>query len=726
MISSRSVRGNVGRILVVVFAVAAVLCAARLPRLRFDHNTRSLLQEDEEADAREGTLVSSFGSEDIVLVAWEADVLDAAAFAELAAISAELGRVRGLEETYSLASDFIRFPLGGDLRALSKEDLATPATREAAREALLAAAPYVGTIYSRALDVVAVAGTLKTGPREARERTIREIRAVAARHERPLRPVYVAGVTALAMDAGEFAVEDMKRIGAIALVVSVAVLLVLCRSIRETLLATAATALPPLFALACAIEFDLPVTALSAALFPVMAVVGITGSVHVLSAYGEARRAGMDAAAAAAVSSRRLRAPIVLSFVTTAAGFETLQTTGVPAFRAGGHVVALGMLFAIPVLLLGIPAALAWTKPTPRDRPSRLARPLLALATWAGRRNVAVALLSTLLCAASAAVLPLARLRVDVLQAFQPESRIARTYAFLEDRLTATIPVDAVLSANADAKEEAVLRDLDDFSRRAVEAGADNAMSLSTLVAFGRRASPIAMDEAGALVFLRTFFAPITKRFEDTGTRRYRVKMRVRDGSPPEVLDRFEALARQRTTGVMELTGLYVRAVGTTRALVRNFARSAVLMAGIVLATVALALRSLRLGLAAIVPNLLPPLGVFGVASLLRIPLDVSAVAVGAVSIGLAVDNTLHVAFRLAEERRKGVPLEAAVPRAVEAVGRALVLSTVVLAAGLACLALSAFLPTAHFGLFAGAATLVALPGDLVVFPAFVRLLRAL
>jgi len=717
--------GIEGRILVVLLAIAGAICAARLPRLRFDHNTRSLLKEDREADAREMALVSSFGSEDVLLVAWEADVLDAASFEELAAISAELGSVAGLEETYSLASESIRFPIGGKLRALAPGDFATAEGREAAREALLAAAPYAGTIYSRALDVVAVAGTLKAGPREAREATMRAIREVAARHERPGRSVYVAGVTALAMDAGEFAVQDMKRIGVIALVVSVVVLLVLCRSVPETVVAMAATALPPLFALTCATAFDLPVTALSAALFPVMAVVGITGSVHMLSAYAEACRSGLSAREAASRAARRLLGPIVLSFVTTAAGFETLQTTGVPAFRAGGHVVALGMLFAIPVLLLGIPSALAWAKPTPRDRPSRLARPLQALAAWAARRRVAVALGSTLLCATGGALLPLARLRVDVLQAFQPESRIARTYAFLEDRLTATIPVDAVLAARTGVEEAAVLRDLDEFSRQAVAAGADNAMSLSTLVEFGRRASPVAIDEAGALVFLRTFFPAITNRFEDPGARRYRVKMRVRDGSPPEVLDRFDALVRARGTGTMELTGLYVRAVGTTRALVRNFLQSALLMGGIVLLTVTLALRSLRLGLAAIVPNLLPPLLVFGTASLLRMPLDVSAVAVGAVSIGLAVDNTLHVAFRLAEERRTGLPLDEALPRAVGAVGRALVLSTVVLAAGLSCLALSAFLPTAHFGLFAGAATLVALPGDLVVFPAFVRLLRA-
>ena len=58
--------------------------------------------------------------------------------------------------------------------------------------------------------------------------------------------------------------------------------------------------------------------------------------------------------------------------------------------------------------------------------------------------------------------------------------------------------------------------------------------------------------------------------------------------------------------------------------------------------------------------------------------------------------------------------------------GRALVLSTVVLAAGLSCLALSAFTPTAHFGLYTALSSAAALLGDLIVLPAVVALLRRL
>jgi predicted RND superfamily exporter protein len=148
-------------------------------------------------------------------------------------------------------------------------------------------------------------------------------------------------------------------------------------------------------------------------------------------------------------------------------------------------------------------------------------------------------------------------------------------------------------------------------------------------------------------------------------------------------------------------------------------------MAGVVLATVAVFLRSWRLALAAVVPNLLPPAVLFGFVALIGQPLDVAAVAVGAVAVGLAVDDTLHVLFRLVEGRRRGLGRDEAIAVALGSVGRALVLSTIVLTTGLGCLALSAFKPTAHFGLFTAAACAIALPADLLVLPAFVRAFRA-
>jgi predicted RND superfamily exporter protein len=244
-------------------------------------------------------------------------------------------------------------------------------------------------------------------------------------------------------------------------------------------------------------------------------------------------------------------------------------------------------------------------------------------------------------------------------------------------------------------------------------------------VRYGRRVSPIPVDDAAALAVLRSpLFAGTTKRFWEWEHGRYRVKLRVREGAPPAVLDRLEDEARAIRTGKARLTGLYVRAVGTARRLVSDLVRGALLMTLVTLATVGVALRSVRLAAAALLPNLLPVALVFGGAALAGIPFDVSVVAVGAVAVGLAVDDTLHVLFRFARERRAGRGVDAAILAAQAAVGRALVSSTVVLVAGLGCLALSAFLPTARFGLFTALACALALPGDVVLLPALLRMLH--
>jgi predicted RND superfamily exporter protein len=725
----RAVTGWWGRLFLVVLGGAAVLSLLALGDLRFHHDTRSLLRADKEADAREAELAATFGSEDLLLVAWEvASATDLEEFRTLRAIAADLDRVEGLEEMYSLASERVQLRIGNELRFIRETDLETDAGREAVRRALLAAPVYLDTIYNRSLDVVAIAGTLKATARADREAALRAVREIARRHERPGRRIHVAGVTALAVDAGEYAVQDLKRIGFLALAVSAVVLLILCRSLRETAVALLATGLPPLYALACAVVLGVPITALGAALFPMLAVVGITSSVHLLNAYGEERRRGATPETAAVRAARRLAPPIVLSLATTAFAFASLRWTGVPAFRSGGLIVALGMLLAIPVVLLGLPAALALLRPAGRlGKAGRLERPLAAAAAWAVRRWTWVLGAGVALCVLGGLLATRARLQVDVLQAFQPGSAIAQTYRFLEDRLTAVIPTDAVLDAREDADEVQVLRELERFSERALaDPFVTNAMSLATLVRFGKDVSPLPVGDRGALLVLRTpLFAPITRRFEDRAIHRYRVRLRLREGAPPEVLDRLEGHARDFTTGEAKLTGLYVRAVGTTRHVIRDLGYGALLMAGVVMATVAVFLRSWRLALAAVVPNLLPPAVVFGFVALIGQPLDVAAVAVGAVAVGLAVDDTLHVLFRLAEGRRRGLGPDEAIAVALGSVGRALVLSTIVLTAGLGCLALSAFKPTAHFGLFTAAACAIALPADLLVLPAFVRAFRA-
>jgi len=722
------------------FAALAAWSIAALPALVFDHDTRSLLLEDAAADETEHRLAESFGSDDILLVAWPVpDLLRPEEFDLLRRVTQALAAIPGLDEAYSLASANVPLPLDR-LRPITRDDLADPVRREQVRSALLAAPVYLGTLYSPALDVVAVATTVRhTAPRTEREATVRAVREAAEGLAPEGRPVYVAGVSALAMDANRHAIDDLKRVGSLALAASVLTLLALRRSVVQTAIAVAATALPPLYALGLAAAFGHPVTALAAALFPVLGVVGITSSIYLLDEYGARRRRGAEGRAAAFGAARCVAAPVVLSLVTTGAGFLTLRFTGVPAFRAAGTIVGIGVMAAVPVVLFGLPCLLAIVAPRTRPRRRRAGfRPLLRLGAAALARPGPVLWVTAAACAVGMALTLRARVHVDVLQAFHPSTRVAKTYRFLDARLTATLPVDAVLEPREGTGIAAVLGDLEAFSRAAeAQPGVANALSLVSLVRYGASILGVRLDvirESPALdavlAILRTGFAQVTRRFEQVATggagARYRVKLRVREGTDPAVLDRLDEAAAAARTGPCRLTGLYVRAVDTARHLLGNVVRGAAVMLAFVVATVAVALRSWRAGLAAVLPNLVPPAIVFGGASLLGVPLDVSAVAVGAVAVGLAIDSTIHILFRAAAYRRCGHSARGMLLRALRSVGRPLALSTAVLCAGLGFLALSAFLPTARFGLLTAVTSVFALLGDLVALPAAARLLRAL
>jgi len=715
-----------------VLLAAAGAALPSLSHLRFDHDTRSLLRTDAASDRLEATLVERFGSEDILLLAWEVpDALDPSEFARARRVTDALSALEGLEEVYSIASSNVLVPFPTGLRPIRAQDLEHEIDRTRVRGLLRAAAVYRGTLYDDALTVVACAGTLVPRDPALRAATIRRVRAIARAESREDSEIHVSGVSALALAASEYAFADLRRVGLAALMVSALVLLLLCGSLRETVVGLVTTALPPIYALGLAVLFDWPVTAMGAALFPVLGVVGITSTVHLFSAFhAEAGRTGDrrtgDRRTAALRAAHRVRVPVTLSLLTTAAAFYSLHATGVPAFEAGGRIVGIGVLFAIPVVLLGVPAALGFVGPPPgRTAAARLDRPLMALSIRTTRRPLLWTLAGFTLLLASVPLALSAPVRVDVLQAFRPDSEIARTYRFLEDRLTATLPVDVVWRVPEGTDTSVMLKEL-----RALEQdllaldGVESAVGVQTLVTYGQSIMPFGED--AALLFLRRFLGRITRRFEHAASGSVRLKVRVREGTRPEVLDLIERRASQLAPGEVTVTGLYVRAVHTTRALVFDLFRGVLLMVGVVVLITAVALRSWRAGLASLLPNLLPPAAVFGAAGLLGVALDVSAVAVGAIAVGLAIDDTIHMLYSIADETRAGRPLPRALLRTQKSVGRAVVLSTLALVAGLACLQASAFLPTARFGAFASAACLIALAGDLIVLPASLILLRRL
>jgi len=127
--------------------------------------------------------------------------------------------------------------------------------------------------------------------------------------------------------------------------------------------------------------------------------------------------------------------------------------------------------------------------------------------------------------------------------------------------------------------------------------------------------------------------------------------------------------------------------------------------------------RSLSVAIIAFLPNLLPAAMVLGVMGWFGIPLDMMTITIAAITIGIAVDDTIHYIHRYEKEFSKDRNYQAAMYRCHGSIGRAMYYTSLTIIIGFSILVMSNFVPTVYFGLFSGFAMLVALLAALTLLP---------
>ncbi|MBT7068330.1 MAG: MMPL family transporter, partial [Verrucomicrobia bacterium] len=127
--------------------------------------------------------------------------------------------------------------------------------------------------------------------------------------------------------------------------------------------------------------------------------------------------------------------------------------------------------------------------------------------------------------------------------------------------------------------------------------------------------------------------------------------------------------------------------------------------------------RSLKISLIAIFPNLMASLVILGVMGLLDLPLDMMTITIVAISMGIAVDNTIHYIHRFKHEFEVDHDYMQTMFRCHGSIGNALYYTSVTIIVGFSILALSEFIPSILFGLLTGLAMAMALLAALTLLP---------
>ena len=166
-----------------------------------------------------------------------------------------------------------------------------------------------------------------------------------------------------------------------------------------------------------------------------------------------------------------------------------------------------------------------------------------------------------------------------------------------------------------------------------------------------------------------------------------------------------------------EITGLAVLYNNMLQSLFQSQIGSLLVVFSVIALMLLLIFKSFKVMIIGLIPNIFVATSVVGILGLLKIPLDIMTITVAAISVGMAVDNTIHYIYRYKKEMKITHSFEMALQKAHTTTGRAIFYTAATIASGFSILALSNFFPTQLFGIFTALAMLIAFISSLSLLP---------
>ena len=134
--------------------------------------------------------------------------------------------------------------------------------------------------------------------------------------------------------------------------------------------------------------------------------------------------------------------------------------------------------------------------------------------------------------------------------------------------------------------------------------------------------------------------------------------------------------------------------------------------------------KNVKLSLIGVIPNFIAAFFILGIIGMLNIPLDMMTITIAAITIGIAVDNSIHYIYRFKEEFNNINDYNKTINACHATVGKAILNTSITIVFGFSILVLSKFIPTIYFGIFTGIAMMLAMISVLALLPSLILFIR--
>lgn len=578
---------------------------------------------------------------------------------------------------------------------------------------------------------------------EAQRQSVRDIREILAKY-RNRGELYLGGVPMIVADMIAFVRSDIVVFGLGVLLFLIVTLGVIFRKIRWVLL--------PLLCCIAAVTamlgflgwIDWRATVISSNFTSLLLIITMSMAIHLVVRYREWHESKPELSVLDRVklTVRDVGLPCFYCAMTTMVGFGSLVVSGIRPVIDFGWMMTIGIGVAFLLTFLIFPSILVLLPdgkaPNLGKKDQSLTGRFAAFTEKRGGLILLVAILGIVYGGWG-----LTRLKVEnrFIDYFRQSTEIYQGMEVIDRKLGGTNPLEIVLMGEGKdywfkPDNLARLRQIHEFLDGMKETGkvlsVDSLMRVAEGLNNGKPLNPILMAS------LRNFLPEnlreqILKPYATKDFDQVRIVMRIRETG--DDLQRQALLIEMQsflesemgmTPDQFRFTGMYVLYNNMLQSLFQSQIMTMGMVFIAILVMFLILFRSIRVAFIAIIPNIFPAIVVLGTMGWVGIPLDMMTITIAAITIGIAVDHTIHYVHRFKREFADCGNYLETMHRCHGSIGRAMYYTSLTIIVGFSILAMSNFIPTIYFGLFTGLAMVIALLAALTLLPRLLVQLKPL
>lgn len=638
------------------------------------------------------------------------------------------------EEDDLIVDDLVR-----DAQTLTEQQIAY------AREVALNEPSLLGRLISEDAKTTQIIATVErpNNDPETLKQIVRDVRAIKESYRESHPDIHIAlnGVVMLSNAFSEAAENDTARLIPIMFGILALTMLIFLRSFLGMVCTMTVVFMSVLIALGFAGFMKIGLNGASVNAPIIILTISVADAIHLLITYFTVLRKGADRRAATIESIRINIQPVFLTSLTTIIGFLSLNFNDSPPFRDMGNLSAIGVAAAWALSMTLLPALMAIIPMKPSGRGETEARLMAAYVEWVIGKRKAIMWGSALVVVGLALFIPRLTYNDKFVEFFSPNIQFRADSDFLMDNLTGVYMMEVSIPSGEPSgiAVPQYLEKLDKFERwlkdqpevRHVMSYADIMKRLNKSLHGDDPAEyklPGDRNLAAQYLLLYEMSLPYGLDLNNqidvdkSATRLTAILGDINSTQMKEIKYRAEDWMTDNFPENMQPDGMtsvnLIFAFLTKRTFDSMFWGTGLAFVLISFCLV-IALRSLKLGLVSLVPNIMPAVLAFGVWAIIEGEIGMYAAGVTATALGLIVDCTVHFLSKYQRGREeKGFDAEDAIRYSFSMVGSALWISSLVLVFGFSTLTFSNFTLNSHMGALTALIIGIALLTDFLLLPA--------